>query len=192
MTPEVNRCGWAAHDPINQEYHDKEWGIPEHDDRRLFKMLILEGMQAGLSWITILKKREAFCEAFDDFDPVLMAGYGDEKVEELMSNPGIIRNRLKIRAAITNAQAYLTLCETYGSLDHFLWAYVDNRPIKNAWITMEEIPASTSLSERISRDMKKLGFRFVGPTIIYAYMQSIGMVNDHLTSCAFYNQQIPH
>lgn len=186
---EITRCDWAAHDPFNQEYHDKEWGVPEHDEKRLFKMLILEGMQAGLSWITILKKMEAFCEAFDDFDPAVIRTYDEKKVAELMENTGIIRNRLKINAAITNAEAYFKLCEAYGSLDRFLWSYVNDKPIKNAWTTMEEIPASTPLSERISRDLKKMGFKFVGPTIIYAYMQSIGMVNDHLTSCAFYNRE---
>lgn len=189
MPEELKRCDWAAHDPLNQEYHDKEWGKPVHDDRTLFKMLILEGMQAGLSWLTILKKREAFIRAFDDFDPAVICSYGEEKVEELMQNAAIIRNRLKIHAAITNAKAYFVLCEKYGSLDRFLWAYVDNQPIKNAWKSMAEIPASTPLAERISKDLKSLGFKFVGPTIIYAYMQSIGMVNDHLTSCFCYDRE---
>ena len=186
---EIKRCDWAAHDVLNQEYHDKEWGVPVHDDRRLFKMLILEGMQAGLSWITILKKMDAFCRAFDEFDPDIIRRYDEKKVAELMDNKEIIRNRLKINAAITNAEAYFGLCEKYGSLDNFLWSYVDYKPIKNAWKTMDEIPASTPLSEQISRDLKKLGFKFTGPTIIYAYMQSIGMVNDHLTSCAFYDRE---
>lgn len=186
---EIKRCDWAAHDALNQEYHDKEWGVPVHDDRRLFKMLILEGMQAGLSWITILKKMDAFCRVFDEFDPAIIRRYDEKKVAELMDNKEIIRNRLKINAAITNAEAYFGLCEKYGSLDNFLWSYVNYKPIKNAWKTMAEIPASTPLSEQISRDLKKLGFKFVGPTIIYAYMQSIGMVNDHLTSCAFYDRE---
>lgn len=188
MPEELTRCDWAAHDPLNQEYHDKEWGKPVHDDRTLFKMLILEGMQAGLSWITILKKREAFIRAFDDFDPAIICQYGEDKVEELMQNAAIIRNRLKIHAAINNAKAYFVLCEKYGSLDHFLWSYVDHKPIKNAWTSMSEIPASTPLAEQISRDLKNLGFKFVGPTIIYAYMQSIGMVNDHVTTCFCYNR----
>lgn len=188
MSKELIRCDWAAHDPLNQKYHDEEWGKPVHDDRTLFKMLILEGMQAGLSWITILKKREAFIKAFDDFDPELIRNYDGKKVEELMENAAIIRNRLKINAAITNAKAYFSLCEKYGSLDHFLWSYVDGTPIINVWKTQDQIPASTPLAETISRDVKKLGFKFVGPTIIYAYMQSVGLVNDHLTSCFCYER----
>ena len=189
MSDKLTRCDWAAHDILNQEYHDNEWGKPVHDDRTLFKMLILEGMQAGLSWITILKKRDAFIKAFDDFDPAIISTYGDEKIEELMHNAGIIRNRLKINAAITNARAYFVLCEKYGSLDHFLWSYVDGKPIKNAWETMSDVPASTPLAEKISKDLKNLGFKFVGPTIIYAYMQSVGLVNDHMTSCFCYNRE---
>jgi len=189
MSDKLTRCDWAAHDILNQEYHDNEWGKPVHDDRTLFKMLILEGMQAGLSWITILKKRDAFIKAFDDFDPAIISTYGDEKIEELMQNAGIIRNRLKINAAITNARAYFVLCEKYGSLDQFLWSYVDNKPIKNAWETMADVPASTPLAEKISKDLKNLGFKFVGPTIIYAYMQSVGLVNDHMTSCFCYNRE---
>ena len=189
MANEIIRCEWAAHDEWNREYHDREWWIPVHNDKTLFQMLILEGMQAGLSWITILKKREAFTKAFDDFDPSIIRNYGEEKVEELMQNTGIIRNRLKINAAITNANAYFSLCEKYGSLDHFLWSYVDGKPIKNAWKTMDEIPASTPLAEKISKDLKGMGFKFVGPTILYAYMQSIGMVNDHLTTCFCYERK---
>lgn len=189
MTDNRIRCDWAAHDQLNMEYHDREWGIPINDDMTLFKMLILEGMQAGLSWLTILKKRQSFIEAFDGFDPAIICNYGENKIKELMENDKIIRNRLKINAAITNAKAYFPLCQTHGSLNHFLWSYVDYMPIKNAWQTAADVPVSTPLAKRISRDLKKLGFRFVGPTIIYAYMQSVGMVNDHLTTCFCYERR---
>lgn len=188
MSDQRIRCDWAAHDPLNMEYHDREWGVPAHDDRTLFQMLILEGMQAGLSWLTILKKRPAFIEAFSGFDPAIICDYGEAEKAALMENAKIIRNRLKINAAVTNAKAYFALCGAYGSLDRFLWAYVDYQPVKNAWKTQAEVPSSTPLAEKISKDLKKLGFRFVGPTIIYSYMQSVGMVNDHLTSCFCYNQ----
>lgn len=180
------RCDWAVKTEIERDYHDKFWGRPCHDERELFRMLILEGQQAGLSWITILKKMEAMDLAYDSFDPEIIAGYGEEKIEKLMQNPALIRNRLKIEAAINNAQRYLELCEEFGSLDKYLWAYVGGQPIINRWETSQEVPASTELSSKISKDMKKRGFKFVGPTIIYAYMQAIGMVNDHLISCDFY------
>ena len=183
------RCPWAGDLPIYIDYHDNEWGRPVHDDRKLFEMLILEGMQAGLSWITILKKREAFRAAFDDFDPQRVALYGEEKLQALMADPGIIRNRLKLRAAVANARAFLEVQRTHGSFDAFLWRYVDGTPIVNRWERMEDVPASTPLSQQISRDLKKLGFRFVGPTIIYAYMQSVGMVNDHLTGCFVWEER---
>ena len=176
------RCDWAKSD-IEKDYHDHQWGIPLHDERELFKMLILEGQQAGLSWITILRKLPALCAAYDDFDPEKLMGYDDEKIEELMGNPEIIRNRLKIKAAIRNAHAYKKLCEEKGSLDTFLWSYVNHEPILNHWKKIEDVPAKTELSEKLSRDLKKRGFSFVGPTIIYAYMQAIGMVNDHLVDC---------
>lgn len=178
------RCDWAKSE-IEKDYHDHRWGVPLYDERELFKMLILEGQQSGLSWITILKKLPALCDAYDDFDPEKLIHYDDEKIEELMGNPEIIRNRLKIKAAIQNAHAYKKLCEEDGSLRDYLWAYVNHKPILNHWKRMEDVPAKTELSERISKDLKKKGFSFVGPTIIYAYMQAIGMVNDHLVDCAF-------
>jgi len=182
----LKRCEWAEQSELEREYHDKKWGRPEHGGKRLFKMLMLEGMQAGLSWRTILSKMDALCAAFDDFDPDVLVGYGDEKVEELMGNPGIIRNRLKIKAVINNAKAYFGVCEKYGSFDRFLWDYVGGKPIVNSWERMEDIPAHTPLSDTISKDLKKLGFKFVGSTIVYAFMQSVGMVNDHMTWCGFY------
>jgi DNA-3-methyladenine glycosylase I len=170
------------------KYHDREWGFPLHDDRRLFEMLILEGAQAGLSWITILKKREAFREAFDSFDPSRMAQYDGRKVRELLRNRGIIRNRLKIQAAVQNAQAFLKVQEEFGSFDRYIWRFVGNRPIQNRRRKLQEIPARTKESDAMSRDLKKRGFKFVGSTICYAFMQAVGMVNDHLTSCYRYNE----
>lgn len=184
---EIKRCKWAEKTEIEKEYHDKKWGVPLHDERELFKMLILEGMQAGLSWLTILKKMDAFCEAFDNFDPAIIMNYDDKKIEELMQNSGIIRNKLKIKSAIGNSKAYFKLCEEFGSLDNYLWGYVDYKPIINSWDKQEDVPAKTELSDKISKDLKKRGFNFVGSKIIYAFMQSIGMVNDHLTCCHCYN-----
>lgn len=186
---EIRRCGWAEGSALEREYHDAEWGNPAHDDKRLFKMLMLESMQAGLSWKTILAKMDALCAAFDDFDPDTMKRYDAGKVEELMRNEGIIRNRAKINAMIHNAKQYDGICEAYGSLDAFFWSYVDGKPIVNKWERMEDVPAATPLSDRISKDLKKLGFKFVGPTTVYAFMQSIGMVNDHMTWCAFYQRK---
>lgn len=185
---EKSRCQWAGDLPVYIDYHDNEWGRPVHDDNRLFEMLVLEGMQAGLTWITVLKKREAFGQAFDEFDPVKVARYGDKKIQELLENKGIIRNRLKVNAAVTNAKVFLEVQKNYGSFDQFIWAYVDHIPIKNHWEKMEEIPAATPLSNRISKDLKKMGFKFVGPTIIYAFMQATGMVNDHVTDCFLYQE----
>jgi len=179
-------CGWEGETPIYVRYHDKEWGRPQHDDIKLFEMLMLEGMQAGLSWITVLKKREAFREAFDGFEPRKIQAYDEEKVSALMSNEGIIRNRLKINASITNAKAFLAIEKEYGSFDAFIWGYVDNQPIVGHWETLEDVPITTPLSDRISKDLKKRGFKFVGSTIIYSFMQAIGMVNDHITSCFVY------
>lgn len=161
-------------------------GQPEHDDRKLFEMLILEGAQAGLSWITVLKKREAYRRAFDNLDPVKIAQYNDAKIAELMANPGIIRNRLKIQATIANAKAFLEVVKTHDSFDKFIWAYVDNQPIVGNWKRIDNLPCSTLLSDQISKDLKKLGFKLVGSTIIYSFMQSVGMVNDHLTDCFAY------
>lgn len=185
---EIKRCDWAVKSELEQEYHDKVWGIPVHDDRKLFKMLILEGKQAGLSWSTILKKMDTLCEAFDDFDPALLVTYDDVKIESLLQNNGVIKNKLKVNAVVNNAKAYFKLCEEFGSLDNYLWKFVDNKPIVNAWSKIEDIPANTPLSDVISRDLKKRGFKFVGTTIIYSFMQAVGMVNDHLVSCAFYKQ----
>ena len=182
------RCSWPGDMPLYVDYHDNEWGRPTHDDRELFELLVLEGAQAGLSWITILKKREAYREAFDGFDPAKVALYDEAKVEELMQNVGIVRNRLKVNAAITNAKLFLDVVEEFGSFDAFLWGYVDGSPIVNRWCSEGEIPASTPLSDRISKDLKKRGFKFVGSTIVYAYMQSIGMVNDHVTGCFVYRE----
>ncbi|MDO4262423.1 MAG: DNA-3-methyladenine glycosylase I [Eubacteriales bacterium] len=181
----IKRCSWATTD-LYKEYHDKEWGNPVHDDDRLFEMLILEGMQAGLSWLTVLNKREAFREAFDQFDCRKVALYDEAKIGELMKNEKIIRNRRKIRAAVTNAQQFLRIQEEYGSFDAFLWAYVGGEPIANHFRSEDEIPAKTPLSDRISRDLKKRGFQFVGSTILYAYMQAVGMVNDHVKGCHLY------
>jgi len=182
------RCRWAGNLPIYIDYHDNEWGRPEHDDGKLFEMLILEGMQAGLSWITVLKKREAFREAFDGFDPKTVALYNNKKIEELMANAGIIRNRLKINAAIVNAKLFLEIAEKYGSFDKFIWSYVDYAPITSNLEKIEDMPASTILSDKISKDLKKIGFKFVGSTIIYSFMQAIGMVNDHITDCFVYEE----
>lgn len=182
------RCSWAGDTPIYINYHDNEWGRPEHNDIKLFEMLILEGMQAGLSWITVLKKREAYRKAFDGFDPKKIALYDETKVEELLKNEGIIRNRLKINAAVTNARIFLEVAEKYGSFDKFIWNYVDYTPIIGNWKSIKDIPATTPLSDKISKDMKKMGFKFVGSTIIYAYMQAIGMVNDHITDCFIYKE----
>ncbi|MGE4564859.1 MAG: DNA-3-methyladenine glycosylase I [Victivallaceae bacterium] len=185
-----NRCPWAGDSAIYIDYHDKEWGRPERDDRKLFEMLILEGMQAGLSWITVLKKRDSYRAAFDNFDPEKIARYDEAKVEELMANPGIIRNRLKIQATITNAQAFLKFTREQGSFSAMLWRYVDNTPIVNHLASLDEAVASTPLSDRISKDLKKMGFKFVGSTIIYAFMQAVGMVNDHLTDCIVYRELV--
>lgn len=184
------RCPWVPDIPIYQDYHDKEWGRPVHNDNKLFEMLILEGMQAGLTWLTVLRKREAFREAFDHFDPKKIALYDEGKIEELMQNEGIIRNRLKIKAAITNAKAFLEVVKQHGSFEKFIWGYVDFTPIVNNPVTMEDIPATTPLSDQISRDLKKLGFKFVGSTIIYAFMQATGMVNDHFVECFVYSDAL--
>ncbi len=184
------RCDWATHSELESAYHDQEWGRPVYDDRKLFEFLILEGKQAGLSWSTILVKRETLRQAFDDFDPAIIVQYDEKKIEELMQNPGVIRNRLKIKAVIDNAKIYYKVVELYGSLSDFFWGYVDHKPIQNQWTSISQVPARTELSDRISQDLKKLGFKFVGSTSIYAFMQSIGMVNDHLTSCFLYNQNV--
>jgi DNA-3-methyladenine glycosylase I len=177
------RCPWAGSDPLYLAYHDDEWGVPVHDDRRLFEMLILEGAQAGLSWYTILRKREAYRTAFDEFDPAVVAGYDQEKLDALLADPGIVRNRLKIRGAVTNARAFLEIQREAGSFDAYLWPFVGGTPRQNRWQTLAEVPAKTDASDALSRDLKKRGMTFVGSTIVYAFMQATGMVNDHLVGC---------
>ena len=183
METKTNRCGWCGDDPLYVAYHDEEWGVPVYDDRTLFEFLILEGAQAGLSWSTILKKRAGYREAFDGFDPSKVARYDDRKTAELLANPGIVRNRLKVASAVSNAQAFLEVQEEKGSFSGYIWSFVDGRPIQNSWRSLAEIPGKTPLAEEISKDLKKRGFRFVGPTIVYAHMQATGMVNDHLVDC---------
>ena len=187
MTEKI-RCGWVGGIPIFEDYHDNEWGRPVHDDRQLFEMLILEGAQAGLTWLTILKRRESYRKAFDNFNPQVVAAYDDAKIQELLANEGIIRNRLKVNAAVTNARLFLEVTEKYGSFDNFIWSYVDYTPIINSPTKMVDIPATTPLSDKISKDLKKMGFKFVGSTIIYAFMQATGMVNDHTADCFVYGE----
>jgi DNA-3-methyladenine glycosylase I len=177
------RCGWCGEDPLYVAYHDTEWGVPLRNDRNLFEFLILEGAQAGLSWATILKKRDGYVAAFDGFDAERIARYGEKKTAELLSNPGIVRNRLKIASAIINAQAFLEVQKERGTFAEYVWSFVDGRPIQNDFETLADIPASTPLAEAFSKDLKKRGFRFVGPTIVYAFMQATGMVNDHVVEC---------
>ena len=179
----MKRCEWANGDPLYEKYHDEEWGVPLRDDGKLFEFLVLEGMQAGLSWMTILKKRENFRKAFDGFDLERVANYDENKIEELMQNKGIIRNQLKIKATITNARAFIEIKKEFGSFSKYIWGFVDNKPINNKCKTLRDIPAKTQLAEEISKDLKKRGFKFVGPTIIYSHMQATGMVNDHLMDC---------
>ncbi len=187
-----NRCPWPSDDPLYIRYHDEEWGVPVYDDRLLFAKLILDGAQAGLSWITILRKRENYYAAFDNFDPEKIARYDETRFAELMNNPGIVRNRLKIRAAIRNAQAYLRLKDELGSFSDYLWGFVGGEPIVNRWRSLEQVPATSPESEAMSADLKRRGFHFVGPTICYAFMQAVGMVNDHLVSCFRYNELVNH
>ena len=181
------RCDWAT-TPLGIAYHDAEWGVPLHDERMLFEFLILEGAQAGLSWELILQKRAAYRDAFDGFDPVLVAEYDDDKVAELLANPRIVRNRLKVRAAIGNARAFLDTQQEFGSFDAYIWGFVGGSPVKNAWGSLGDIPASTPESETMSKELRRRGFRFVGPTICYAFMQATGMVNDHTVECFRYGE----
>lgn len=184
----MNKCQWALSSPLEEHYHDHEWGVPVHDDRLLFEFLILEGAQAGLSWSTILKKRPGYRLAFDNFDAVSMAGYDDEKIEALLTDPNIIRNKLKINAAIANARAFLEIQRQFGSFNDFIWQFVGGEPIQNAWKQLSEIPANTPESDSMSKDLKRRGFKFVGSTICYAYMQAVGMVNDHTVDCYRYRE----
>ncbi len=182
------RCPWCGDDILYRQYHDKEWGVPVHQDRKLFEFLILEGAQAGLSWITILRKREAYREAFDQFDFHKVASYKERKIQSLLKNTGIIKNELKIRSAISNAQSFINIRNEFGTFDNYLWAFVDDKPIRNRHKSMADVPTSTVLSDKLSRDLKKKGFKFVGSTICYAFMQAIGMVNDHLIDCYRYSE----
>jgi DNA-3-methyladenine glycosylase I len=177
------RCSWATQSEIEKEYHDREWGVPNFDDRHLFEMLILEGAQAGLSWLTVLKKRESYREGFDGFDPAKIARYDDAKRSELLANPGIIRNRLKVDATIQNAKTFLSITDKGQSFSDYIWSFVDGEPIINEFKEMGDVPAETEISKRMSKQLKKDGFKFVGPTICYAFMQAVGMVNDHTVDC---------
>lgn len=182
----VERCAWVTNDTIYIDYHDQEWGRPVHDDQKLFEMLTLEGAQAGLSWITILKRRENYRRAFDDFSPELISDYSEEKIRELLNDEGIIRNRLKVNSVVTNAKAFLDIQDKYGSFDAYIWQFVGGEPILNGWKDETEVPAKTKESEEMSKSLKKHGFKFVGPTICYAFMQATGMVNDHTKQCYLY------
>jgi DNA-3-methyladenine glycosylase I len=182
------RCPWCGTDPLYQHYHDQEWGVPVHDDPTLFEFLTLEGAQAGLSWITILRKREHYRQVFADFDPARVARFTPAKAEKLLQDPGIVRNRLKVESTITNAKAFLQVQKEFGSFANYWWGFVDGKPITNRFATMKEVPAQTPLAVQISMDLKKRDFRFVGPTIVYAMMQAVGMVNDHLISCERHGQ----
>lgn len=184
----MNRCEWTGSDPLYHRYHDREWGVPVHSDRKLFEFIILEGAQAGLSWITVLKKRQAYREAFDNFDFNKVAKYKEGKVRQLLNNAGIIRNQLKIRSAIRNANAFIQIRKEFGTFNKYIWQFVGNKPIQNCWKSMQELPATSTLSDAISRDLKLRGFNFVGSTIVYAHMQATGMVNDHSTDCFRYNE----
>jgi DNA-3-methyladenine glycosylase I len=177
------RCAWANGGPLERTYHDTEWGMPLHDDQRLFEFLVLEGAQAGLSWSTILRKREGYRRAFQDFVPEIVASFDDRKVQELLSNPEIVRNRLKVESAIRNARAFLKVKEEFGTFDAYIWRFVDNKPLTNSWKAGADVPCSTKESDAMSRDLKKRGFSFVGTTICYAFMQAVGMVNDHTVDC---------
>jgi len=177
------RCQWAGDDPLYIAYHDEEWGVPAHDDQHLFEMLILEGAQAGLSWITILRKRENYRQAFDNFDPQKIARYDESKIEELLGNAGIVRNRRKIKSTVQNARAFLAVQAAFGTFDAYIWQFVGGRPKQNSWRNLGQIPAKTTESEAMSKDLRRQGFNFVGPTICYAFMQACGMVNDHMVDC---------
>lgn len=184
----MQRCPWCLVDPIYIKYHDEEWGVPVHDDRKHFEFLILESFQAGLSWITILKKRENFRRAYSDFDPHMVSQYDEEKIIELLKNEGIVRNRKKIEASIHNAKKFIEIQKQFGSFDEYIWRFVNYKPIINSWEKIEDIPSRTELSDVISEDLKRRGFAFIGSTIVYSYMQAVGLVNDHLVSCFRYKE----
>ena len=180
------RCGWCVGDPLYEAYHDQEWGVPVYDDQTIFEFLILETFQAGLSWITILRKRENFREALDAFDYKKIAAYSDDKLEELLQNPGIIRNRLKVKATVSNAQAFIKIQEEFGSFSKYIWSFVNHKPVQNSVKNYKEAPATTAISDALSKDLKKRGFKFTGSTVVYAHMQATGMVNDHEVNCFRY------
>ena len=188
MTEALQRCSWANGSELERAYHDNEWGVPLHDDRKLFEFVTLEGAQAGLSWATILKKRENYRKLFNDFDVEKIARYNKRKIESLLKNPGIIRNRLKVESTVSNARAFIDIQNEYGSFDSYIWRFTDGKPIVNRWQSLQDIPASTELSDTLSKELKKRGFRFVGSTICYAFMQATGMVNDHTVDCFRYRQ----
>ncbi len=185
---EKTRCAWPGNDPLYVAYHDQEWGVPLHDDRLLFEFLILEGAQAGLSWITILRRREHYRRAFAGFDPAVVADFDEQKIATLLQDASIIRNRLKVHAAVSNARAFLKVQADVGSFDAYIWQFVDGKPIQNTWRSLAEVPAETAVSHMMSKDLKQRGFRFVGPTICYAFMQATGLCNDHVTDCFRYEQ----
>ena len=186
----MKRCSWSEGNDLYIEYHDKEWGVPVHDDKKHFEFLVLESAQAGLSWLTVLKKRENYRKAFDGFDPKKVSKYNEKKIEQLLGNSGIIRNRMKIKASVNNAIKFLEIQEEFGSFDKYIWGFTDFKPKINSWKRISQIPATTKLSDKISKDLKKRGFKFVGSTIIYAHIQAIGLVNDHIVSCFRYNELI--
>jgi DNA-3-methyladenine glycosylase I len=191
MKTPKSRCAWVSADPIYMDYHDNEWGVPLFDDQKLFEFLILEGAQAGLSWITVLKKRENYRACFDNFSAEKIARYSPAKIEKLLTNPGIIRNRLKVESTVTNAKAYLKVLEEWGSFSDYIWHFVDGKPIQNHW-KGKQIPTKTVISDAMSKDLKKRGFKFIGTTICYAFMQAVGMVNDHTVECFCYNSSAQH
>ena len=186
----MRRCDWCEGDELYIKYHDDEWGVPVHDDIKHFEFLILEGVQAGLSWLLVLRKRENYRKEYDNFDPSLVAEYSNIKIEELMKNKGLIRNRRKIEASVNNAISFLEIQDDFGSFDRYIWSFVNYKPVVNSWKHISEIPSKTELSDRISRNLKKRGFKFVGSTIIYAHLQAIGIINDHIVSCFRYNELI--
>ena len=186
----MTRCSWCENNELYVKYHDEEWGVPVHEDKKHFEFLILEVAQAGLNWLIVLRKRENYRKAYDNFDPVKIAKYDDKKINQLMNDPGIIRNQRKIEASVNNAKRFLDIQERFGSFDSYIWSFVDNKPVINSWRSDSEIPSTTELSDMISNDLKKRGFKFIGSTIIYAHMQAIGIVNDHIVNCFRYDQLI--
>ncbi len=184
----MNRCGWCGNDELYVKYHDEEWGVPVHDEKKHFEFLVLESAQAGLSWITVLRKRESYRKAYDDFDAEKVAQYDKDKIEELMQNTGIVRNRKKIEASINNAARFIEIQKEFGSFDNYIWSFVDNKPVVNNWNDLSEVPATSELSDMVSKDLKSRGFKFLGSTIVYAHLQATGIINDHLTGCFRHGQ----